>query len=179
MRKEEILQNHSLLHLNTTLHEVCHPSLRFFPVPCQLPQLPPGRVEESCLSSSWPQCWDSQYRVMAISMVVLWCIHFPPAVITRKEPLAEGFFASFKLYICSHLSVHTTWDATSLSSCAGICLLVLFVLEVLWLRRLTSKSLWMKMYSINKRIRGVQPSLPALNSSPADNESSNKPSHGP
>lgn len=66
---------------------------------------------------------------MAIIMVVLWCIHFLPAVRTRKEPLAERVSASFKPYICSRLSVHTTWDAISLSSYAGICLLILFVLE--------------------------------------------------
>lgn len=100
-----------------------------------------------CLSSSWPQCRDCQRRVMAIIMVVLWCVHFLPAVTTRKELLAERVSASSKLYICSHLSVHTTWDAISLSSCAGICFLVLFVLEGLWFQRLTSQSLWMKMSS--------------------------------
>lgn len=84
---------------------------------------------------------------MAITMVVLWCIHFLPAVRTRRDPLAGRVSASFEPRICSHLSVHTTRDATSLSSCAGICLLVPLVLGGLGFRRLKSESLWMKMSS--------------------------------
>lgn len=100
-----------------------------------------------CLSSSGPQSQDSQHRVTAIVMVVLWHIRFLPAVTTRKEPLAERVSASFKLYICSRLSVQTTWDAISPSPHAGICLLVLFVRKGLWFQMLKSQSLWMKMPS--------------------------------
>ena len=140
-------------------HQACYgvpPSIKMFPVPFPLClSFHLGGRASLCLSSSWPQRWGCQRRVMAITMVVLWCIHFLPAVTTREEPLAERVSASFKLYICSYLSVHTTREAISLSSDAGICLLVLFVLEGLWFRRLESESLRMKMSSCILRRKEV------------------------
>lgn len=145
IRKGRIQQNHDLLHLNTRLSKVNHHSLWFFPTAFPIASASAWKGRGVCLSRSGPQSWDSQHRVMAIVMVLLWHIHFLPAVTTRKEPLAERVSASFKLYICSRLSVQKTWDAISPSPCAGICFLVLFVLKGLGFRKVEIESLWMKM----------------------------------
>lgn len=119
---------------------------------------------------------------MAIIMVVLWCIHFLPAVITRKESLAGVRFCQhwavhLFTFVCSHntgcdLPFLLCWHLFAHMICPGRAL----ISEA---KKSISVDENVFTYFNKKRSRDVQPWLSALSSSTTDRESWNKSSSGP
>lgn len=181
MRKWEIQSNPSLVCLwnrlrCATLHGGL-PSASPVPLSSHL-----GGWMSLCLSHPWPHRWGCQRRVMAISMVVLWRIHFLPAVISRKDSLAGACSCQLPAvhlftFVCSHnmgckLPFLLRWHLSAHTICPG--------------RALTSEAeTWISVgenafvYFNKARSAGVQPPPSALNSSAAGNESWNKTSSSP